>query len=191
MMCAFTIKADCAAAVIHCLITSRLRRPSSLMFATRRKLANPSKAYWLVLPLRRPSVSLYWRIPWTSPTASNYEEAKRNPATSTWLMFLCVCVFISQTWPSSKMVSRSLWRRWRTTCSPVCPQLQESSWVTQRWWKIWRRPNALQLKSKRRSYSFFYSHIPRFKRKAPIHEQIYIRTWAGRSTGIILCLGGI
>lgn len=70
------------------------------------------------------------------------------------LKSLCVSLFISLTWRSSKMVSRSLWRRWRTTCCPVCPLLQETSWVTQSWWKTWRRPNARPPRLKRRSCSF-------------------------------------
>lgn len=130
------------------------------------------RSYWLVPPLRCPSVfmSSYWPTPWTAPTASNYDDkAGKDPRgehvwciwdtlivniTSTGYVqavkwkFLCVSVFVSPTWPSSKMASRSLWRHWRTTCCPVCPRLQETSWVTQSWWKTWRRPNARPPRSK-------------------------------------------
>lgn len=70
--------------------------------------------------------------------------------------YWCGFFFNSRTWRNSKMASRSLWRRWRTTCCPVCPQLQETSWVTQSWLKTWRWLNVLQLTSKRRSCSFLF-----------------------------------
>lgn len=129
---------------INSLITFKVRScRKCLMLVTRQNPSNPARSTLFMFLYNWCQINstfvapfsihtLIWPTPWISRTSVNvWWICKIEDA----FAFLYL---ISLTWRRSRMASRSLWRYWKTTSYPVCPQLRETSWVIMSWWKTWK-----------------------------------------------------